>query len=312
MKYDFLEILRCPTCKTRLDLSVAEEEQGEVKTGTLTCAGGAHTYRISKFVPRFVDADKYADSFSLQRLYVRKHFKYYREDKTGDELFFPTTGFDPAEIKQGYSLEIGAGYGRFVDVVQRAGGKIVGVDLSTHSIELAQDFAGLRPNVYLVQADLFSLPFEEKTFQHVFSIGVLHHTPSTEAAFSAVAPYARPGGRVSIWVYHPSQKRSTDVWRHLTARMNHRLLYGFCIANQVLFSWIRALPGGGKFSQIIPGNHPRPGRPFWLRVLGDFDNYSPTYAFVHEHDEVVSWFHKAGLKDVRPLPRKTAVTGRGA
>jgi uncharacterized protein YbaR (Trm112 family) len=185
MKYDFLEILRCPTCKTRLDLSVAEEEHGEVKTGTLTCAGGVHTYRVSKFVPRFVDADKYADSFSLQRLYVRKHFKYYREDKTGDELFFPTTGFDPEEIKQGHSLEIGAGYGRFVDVVQRAGGKIVGVDLSTHSIELAQDFAGLRANVYLVQADLFSLPFEEKTFQHVFSIGVLHHTPSTEAAFSA-------------------------------------------------------------------------------------------------------------------------------
>lgn len=312
MKHELLQHLRCPTCVTPLTLSVAEEEHGEVKTGTLACQKGGHVFQVTRFVPRFVDADKYADSFSRQRLYVRRHFSYYRADKSGDALFFPTTGFDPEEIKQGLSLEIGTGYGRFVDVVQRAGGRIVGVDLSTHSIDLAQDFVGLRENVFLVQADLFALPFEPKTFQHVFSIGVLHHTPSTADAFAAVAPYVRPGGRISIWVYHPSRKVATDVWRHLTARMNHRLLYGFCIANQVLFSWIRGLPGGWRFSRIIPGADPRPGRPFWLRVLGDFDNYSPTYAYVHKPDEVVSWFERAGLKDVKVLPRETAVTGRGA
>src|SRR6185436_1085899 len=113
---------------------------------------------------------------------------HYEKDRSGDELFFPTTGFSPEGIKNGLSLEIGAGYGRFVDVVQRAGGRIVGVDLSTHSIDLAQDFAGFRPNVFLVQADLFHLPFERKTFDHVFSIGVLHHTPDTEKAFKAIAP----------------------------------------------------------------------------------------------------------------------------
>src|SRR5690349_2963113 len=147
MKREFLEILRCPECITPLDLAVTEEERGEVKTGQLTCRDGKHTYQVSRFVPRFVDADKYADSFSLQRKYVRKHFSHYEKDRSGDELFFPTTGFSPEGIKEGLTLEIGAGYGRFVDVVQRAGGRIVGVDLSTHSIDLAQDFAGFRPNV---------------------------------------------------------------------------------------------------------------------------------------------------------------------
>jgi SAM-dependent methyltransferase len=308
MKREFLEILRCPECVTPLDLAVTEEERGEVKTGQLTCRDGKHTYQA----PRFVDADKYADSFSMQRKYVRKHFSYYEKDRSGDEQFFPTTGFSPESIKDGLSLEIGAGYGRFVDVVQRAGGRIVGVDLSTHSIDLAQDFAGFRPNVFLVQADLFQLPFERKTFQHVFSIGVLHHTPDTEKAFTAIARYVRSGGQITIWVYHPQQKGPTDRLRPLTSRMSHRMLYAACIANQVLFSWVRALPGGGKFSRILPGAMPKPGRPFWLRVLGDFDGYSPTYAYVHEPPEVVQWFERAGLVDVHVLPRNTSVTGRGA
>ena len=141
-----------------------------------------------------------------------------------DDLFFPTTAFSPEAIKNGLSLEIGTGYGRFVDVVQRAGGRIVGVDLSTHSIDLAQDFTGFRENVFLVQADLFRLPFERKSFQHVFSIGVLHHTPDTQKAFAAIAPYAAPGGQVSISVYHPSDKVSADRWRVITSRMNHGLL----------------------------------------------------------------------------------------
>jgi SAM-dependent methyltransferase len=313
MKHQLLDILRCPDCSTPFDLQVTEEEHGQVKTGRLTCRGSApHSFAISRFVPRFVDADQYADSFSRQRLYVRKHFRYYEADRSGDELFFPTTGFSPDRIKSGLSLEIGTGYGRFVDVVQRAGGRIVGVDLSTHSIDLAHDFTGLRENVFLVQADLFRLPFARQAFDQVFSIGVLHHTPDTAKAFAAIAPFAAPGGDVSIWVYHPSRKVSANRWRVVTSRMNHRLLYGFCVMNQVLFSWIRALPGGARFNELIPGAVPRKGRPFWLRVLGDFDNLSPVYAYVHDEAEVVGWFERAGLVDVRSLPRLTAVTGRRA
>lgn len=311
MKRELLEHLRCPTCVTALSLAVREEERGEVKTGELTCAGKLHTFHVSRFVPRFVDADKYADSFSRQRLYVRKHFQYYEKDQSGDALFFPTTGFTPDAIKKGLSLEVGVGYGRFVDVVQRAGGRIVGIDLSTHSIDLAQDFVGFREGVHLVQADLFALPFERKTFQHVYSLGVLHHTPDTRKAFEAIAPYVRTGGEISIWVYHPSRKVSSNRWRRLTASWDHRFLYGFCVVNQVLFSWIRALPGGARFNSIIPGAMPAPGRPFWLRVLGDFDNLSPTYAYVHDEGEVRAWFEQAGLTDIRVRPRLTAVTGRG-
>jgi SAM-dependent methyltransferase len=312
MKRELLNYLRCPECRTSLSLTTTEEERGEVKEGSLRCDSGLHAFAIKGFVPRFVDAERYADSFSRQRLYVRKHFRHYEKDRSGDVQFFPTTGFTREGIASGITLEVGCGYGRFLDVVQRAGGRIIGVDLSTHSIELARDFVGFREGVFLVQADLFKLPFEVGSFDHVFSIGVLHHTPDTAEAVRAVAPFVRRGGRMAVWVYHPGKKRTANWWRQWTARLDHRVLYGLCIANQAAFSWVRALPGGWRLNSVLPGATPAPGRPFWMRVLSDFDNLSPTYAHVHAEHEVESWFCDLGFDEVQVLPRLTSVTGRRA
>lgn len=310
MKRRLLDLLVCPACEGPLDLAVAEEANGEIRTGSLRCARENIQYPITRFVPRFVDRDQYADSFSRQRLYVRRHFRYYENDRSGDELFLPTTGFEREEVRSGVTLEVGCGYGRFVDVAQRLGAEIIGIDLSTHSIELAHDFVGLRDRVHLVQCDLFRLPFRRGSIDRAYSIGVLHHTPDTRAAFQAVVPFVKPGGRIAIWVYHPEQKRSANRWRVLTARLPHRVLYGVCVLNQALFSWVRALPGGSRINALIPGATPRPGRPFWLRVLGDFDNLSPRFAHVHTEREVQEWFESAGLEGVRVLQRRTAVVGR--
>jgi SAM-dependent methyltransferase len=161
----------------------------------------------------------------------------------------------------------------------------------------------------VVQADLYHLPFRPGSFDQVFSIGVLHHTPDTRRAFEAITEFAKDGGRVSIWVYHPDDKTSSNRWRHFTTRLDHRVLYALCIANQVAFSWIRGLPGGWRFNALIPGGCPDKGRPFWMRVMGDFDDLSPTYAAVHRPQEVAQWFEALGFRDVKALGRLTAVTG---
>jgi SAM-dependent methyltransferase len=310
LKTDLLQYLVCPTCRGQLSLTVSEERAGEVESGRLRCNSGCASYPIVRGVPRFVDADRYAGSFSRQREYVRRHFDQYRADRSGDRLFLPTTGFDADALKQGLTLEVGCGYGRFVDVVQRLGGTIIGVDLSTHSIDLAREFVGSRPGVHLVQCDLFSLPFRRETFDHLFSIGVLHHTPDTRQAFEAIVPYGRPSSRIAIWTYHPRNKVSANRWRVVTTRVPASVLYAFCIANQALFSWIRALPGGRRFNAIVPGTPPSAQSPFWMRVMNDFDNLSPKYAHVHTPEQVRGWYEAAGLEDVRVLTRDTAVVGR--
>jgi ubiquinone/menaquinone biosynthesis C-methylase UbiE len=310
MKRELLTLLACPRCAGELTVEDAIEAGGEIESGRLHCAADGGTYAITGFIPRFVDSDQYVASFSKQRQYVEKHFDQYTSDRSGDQLFLPTTGFDAAQVSQGLSLEIGCGYGRFVDTVQRMGGTVVGVDLSTDSINLAQRFVGLRPHVHLVQADLFHLPFRPGTFDHVFSIGVLHHAPDTQAAFASIVRFAKPNGQVAIWVYHPRNKVSANRWRKVTTKLPHPVTYAWCVLNQALFSPLRRLPGGELFNAIVPGATPRPGRPFWLRVLSDFDSLSPWYAHVHDESEVRKWFEDLGLEFVRVLPRATAVSGR--
>lgn len=310
MKIELMEYLICPDCEAPFDLDVLEEEAGQIRSGFLSCKRSGCTFPITRHVPRFVDMDAYADSFSKQRLYVRRHFRYYQRDRSGDTLLLPTTGFDPGQMRWGLTLEAGCGYGRFVDTVQRLGGTIVGIDLSTHSIDLAQDYVGLKDNVHLVQCDLFRLPFRQEIFARIYSIGVLHHTPHPRNAFEALVPYLQRRGKIAIWVYPPSMKISTNRWRIVTTHLPHNVLYGWCILNQVAFSWLRALPGGWRFSYLVPGCQPDPNRPFWLRVMSDFDALSPRYASTFTDEEVQEWFLAIGLQEVEILSRPTSVSGK--
>jgi SAM-dependent methyltransferase len=311
MKRRLLDILCCPACRADLALEDAEEKFGEVREGTLACTRCDARYPVVRYVPRFVTSDQYTGSFSLQRHYVRKHFKHYVSDKSGDARLGPYTGFDPRELRRGVTLEVGCGYGRFVNVVSQRGGEVVGVDLSTNSIDLAFDFVGRRPRVHLVQADVFRLPFKEGAFARAFSIGVLHHTPDPSLAVRTLAPKVTPGGRLSIWVYHPETSgKVVDRWRLFTRYLHPVLLYWLCVLNQALLSPVRKVPKvAGLLSRLVPGNWPHAGTRFWQRVIGDFDTLSPTHASTHEPEEALAWLEAAGLEGVSSLEPLTAVTG---
>jgi uncharacterized protein YbaR (Trm112 family) len=145
MRLDFLKMLVCPRHKSELDLSILNRAGENIVSGELICKSNGCRYEIRKSIPRFVDSDDYADSFSKQRLYVRQHFDDYRHDRSGDRILEPSTGFNKEILQNGVTLEVGCGYGRFSDTIYRMGGRAVGVDLSTHSIELARDFDNLSP-----------------------------------------------------------------------------------------------------------------------------------------------------------------------
>jgi SAM-dependent methyltransferase len=309
-----MEMLVCPGCKQNLQLSAEKTRPNGVVAGQLFCATCGRVYPITRGIPRFVERDQYASSFSRQRLYVRRHFSSYRVDRSGYERFGPMTGFSIEELADGPTLEIGCGYGRYLDVVSHYGGKVVGVDLSTHSVELAYDFVGDRPNVDVVQADLFHLPFKPASFRRVFSLGVLHHTPDPKAAFLCLPKMLEPGGKLAVWLYHPSTSgRVTEMWRRVTPHMPEPVLYGFCVLNQALLSWPRRIPKvGGLIARIVPGYWPKRGSRFWQRVIGDFDGLSPKYASVHTPEEVTGWFREAGLIDVRPQQVLTSISGQRA
>src|SRR5215467_3054667 len=193
-----MPILICPACDAGVEL----------KDSGLLCRDCGQTYsrNSSNGVIYFVEEESYAESFGLQwKTFSREQLDNDRLHDSERRLR-GETGLFPEQIAGKIVLEAGCGMGRFLDVVSRDGAALaVGVDLSS-AVEAAAANIGERPNVLIAQGDIFRLPFKPRAFDVVYSIGVLHHTPSAERAFKTLVPLVKPGGTIAISVYAATMK----------------------------------------------------------------------------------------------------------
>lgn len=311
MKEKLLNILCCPACASGLRLKALESAANEVKEGELSCVSCGKVYKITNFIPRFVETDKYVGNFSFEWLFYRKT-QLDSHNKSEDSLkeFISKTDFSPEDLKGKLILDVGCGTGRFMEIAGSEGGETVGVDLS-FAVDTAVENMRGREKAHVVQADIFSLPFKPGSFDFIYSLGVLHHTPSTEEAFKRVVPLLRDGGDISIWVYSNESRFAkirngfTDFYRFFTSRMPIRMLWVLCHIAVPLY-YLKKL---GKFGDLLEMVFPTSVSPrAEERVLDTFDWYSPKYQFKHTYAEVEGWFRAAGLKPKR-LGVQVAVTG---
>ena len=124
-------------------------------------------------------------------------------------------------------------------ILARAGALVTGVDLTPASVELVRKRFALEGVPGQAQvADAEHLPFEDNSFDVVYSFGVLHHTPDTQKAIDEVHRVLKPGGRIIIMLYHTG-----SVHVYLGAplyRMAHKLRPG---ARSLVEDWVRVYDG---------------------------------------------------------------------
>ena len=113
-------------------------------------------------------------------------------------------------------LEIGVGAGTDFSNWVKFADKAYGIDLTEKGIELTRErleIAGADPNRYdLRTSDAEHLPFGDECFDTVYSWGVLHHSPGTEAAFSQVYRVLKRGGRAKAMIYHLHSLTGLLLW----------------------------------------------------------------------------------------------------
>ena len=79
-------------------------------------------------------------------------------------------------------------------------GQTVGIDIGAEQLDGARALArdlGVK-NVTFRQGDIFALPFEDDSFDVVFSQTVLYHIPDPEKALAEIKRVLRPGGLVAL------------------------------------------------------------------------------------------------------------------
>jgi len=110
-------------------------------------------------------------------------------------------------------LEIGGGMGTDLAQFAQHGAIVTDVDLSAGHLEIAQENFRLRALTgRFVHDDAESLPFDDDTFDLVYSNGVIHHTPNTKRAVAEILRVLKPGGRAIVMVY---AENSLQYWRNL-------------------------------------------------------------------------------------------------
>ena len=300
------ELLRCPTCHGNLSRNV----------DSYVCSSCGADFPDVHRIVRFVDGKNYAESFGFQW----RRFDRTQLDSPGrnlsEEHFIKKTRTRPEDFKDKLVLDVGCGMGRFAEVVTRWGARVVGIDLSV-AVEVAarnlldREFVGF-------QADVFSLPFAPESFDCIYSMGVLHHTPDCEKAFKVLPQYLKPGGLIAVWLYpaYNNYYRFSDQYRKITHRMSPSALLRLCKIAVPVFYWLdRGLsiiplagrPIAGLVRNVFPVDRdPDPE----LRVLDTFDWYSPKYQSKHTYEQVFRWFESCGLVDLTVGERPIGVRGR--
>ncbi len=99
-------------------------------------------------------------------------------------------------------LDAGCGIGAQTITLGRnsPGARITSVDISADSVAEAKakaDAAGLT-NVQFQQADIFALPFDSRSFDHVFVCFVLEHLSRPLEALATLRELLRPGGTITV------------------------------------------------------------------------------------------------------------------
>ncbi|MBZ5718772.1 MAG: class I SAM-dependent methyltransferase [Acidobacteriia bacterium] len=306
MSADLASILRCPTCHG----GMAEEAGGGFK-----CLGCGRSFPFTRGVSRFVDPENYADSFGFQ---WQKYSRTQLDDATkrdSEEDFLKKAGLTPEEVRGKLILDVGCGMGRYAEVATRWGARVVGIDLSAAAEVAARNLADR--DFVALQADVFALPFAPESFDIIYSIGVLHHTPDCEQAVKVLPQYLKPGGILAVWLYSAYNKwyRFSDIYRKVTPRMSPRSLHAALrVAVPTFYNLGRGLsvlplvgrPLAGFVHHLFPVN--RNPNPQW-RVLDTFDWYAPKYQSKHTYEQVFRWFESCGLEDLRVIETPIAVKG---
>lgn len=123
-------------------------------------------------------------------------------------------------------LEIGCGIATDGFEFAKNGARYVGIDLTPNSIRLAKERFALFnvEGTFEVANAEERVPFEDGSFDHIYSFGVLHHSPNTQAIVDEMYRVLRPGGTFTVMLYNRS---SINYWIEirLLRKLFRRILY---------------------------------------------------------------------------------------
>jgi len=310
---DLLAQLRCPGCGQRLASAAAG----------LHCEGCGRIYDVVNGIPRFVPAENYASNFGFQwNRFRQTQLDSHSGLPISRDRFLRETGWTPERLRGARVLDVGCGAGRFAEIALSLGAQVTAVDYSTAVDACRANLPDAR--LHVVQADVYALPFAPGTFDFVYSLGVIQHTPDVKETVDALARALKPGGEIVVDVYrkHVLGLLHPRIWlRPISTRMDAGRL--FSIVERVSPAMLKVsnavgvLPiVGRRLQRLVPVANYAGILPLssvqleeWA-ILDTYDWLAPKYDQPQTAETLRQWCVEAGLSDVTVF-KADHLTARG-
>lgn len=164
---------------------------------------------LSTEIPSFIsDDEKNIDKKTLKSFGEEwtkfSHFSDEEIKNAGEQYFDIVT----AEMvnENSFVLDVGCGTGRWAKYLSPKVKFIEAIDPSS-AVFSACKFLENTNNIRVTQASVDNIPFEDKSFDFVFSLGVLHHIPDAQQALNNAVKKLKDKGYFLLYLYYNLENR---------------------------------------------------------------------------------------------------------
>ena len=187
-------------------------------------------------------------------------------------------------------LEVGAGAGRFTEILLKQGARVVSVDLS-EAVEV--NAANFKPDNRhaVVQADVMRLPFKPMEFDIVICIGVIQHTPNSEKTIAKLNDQVKENGWLVIDHYRRTLAALSlrPLYRQILKRLSHKTAFGI-IQNmgRIFLPMHRATKNSKVLSVLL--NRVSPMVTYYSAFPALSDQAQTEWALLDTFDALTDWY----------------------
>lgn len=302
------DFLICPKTGSKLEFKIENNESFFINTAN-------EKFYIRNNVLDFVNNDDYSESFGMQwNIFKKTQLDSHTGHPITYNRFWNATSWNKDELKDKWVLDCGCGQGRFAEIALEAGAKVICVDYSS-AVHACRENLSRFNNCFIIKADINNLPLLKESFEYVYSLGVIQHTPNVNQSFNSVLDMVLPGGKVCVDVYFKrfrTMMHGKYLLRPITKKIKRENLLSF-LTNVMPFALklsqiLGAVPLLGKIlKRLIPiadytGIYPLNKKQLleWA-ILDTFDMLSPEYDNPQTPKAIKNWFENRAFKNIEVL-----------
>jgi SAM-dependent methyltransferase len=191
-----------------------------------------------------------------------------------------------AEIPFGASvIDVGCGTGQLACLLALKDRRVLGVDYSQHSLDLARTLKErlALKNVEFRRANILDWDLPPSAFDYVFCNGVLHHTSDPYGGFKNLVTITKPGGVVVVGLY--------NLYGRLMLLLRRRIV-------SLVSRFDPRAKDRAIAKQLVELDDDEEKRRTWFA-----DQYEHPHESTHTVSEVRGWFRDNGIDYVSSFPK---------